>query len=469
MHGRQSVVAFLAVMALPFATVQVANAQDDGPPPSDRPSRDPLNRDPTIKTIFVHLGNGEPGVLYEPANPGPKAQIAVFAMHSAGDYLTHSSCTELSKRGYRVLCANNSNSKSGEFNDGILDGVLLQAKAAITFLRSYPGVKKIVLWGHSGGATVMTSYQDIAENGVAICQGEQMVRRCPDSLANLPPADGVILGDANWGIANDVLTGIDPSVTNDNGMVTVHPELDMYNPANGFNPAGSHFSTAFVRRFTAAQVKRYNDIVDLALERQAVIKAGKGMYSDNEPFIVAGAIFTGNKLYASDMSLLAHTQAAWPLIHKDGSVTTQIVHSVRVPSTTTNPSRTWRGALKTSVNGFLSTYALRATGDFGYGEVTAERGVIWRSTMASNPGNVEGIAVPFLTMAMTGSFEMGSAETIHNSVKGKDKTLVYIEGATHVYTPCVKCEKTPGQYGDTVKVTYDYADTWLSRPGRFIN
>jgi len=71
-------------------------------------------------------------------------------------------------------------------------------------------------------------------------------------------------------------------------------------------------------------------------------------------------------------------------------------------------------------------------------------------------------------MGMTGSFEMGSAETIHNHVKSKDNTLVYIEGAQHVYTPCTKCEKTPGQFGDTVKTVYDFADQWLSKPGRFM-
>ena len=70
-------------------------------------------------------------------------------------------------------------------------------------------------------------------------------------------------------------------------------------------------------------------------------------------------------------------------------------------------------------------------------------------------------------MAMTGSFEMGSAETIHNHVKGTDKTLVYIEGATHVYTTCTKCETTPGHWRSTVKTTYDYADKWLSESGRF--
>jgi hypothetical protein len=125
-------------------------------------------------------------------------------------------------------------------------------------------------------------------------------------------------------------------------------------------------------------------------------------------------------------------------------------------------------ALKTTVLGYLSTYAIRVTDDYGYGEETAETGVIWRSSRGSNPGNVEGVTVPFLTMAMTGSFEMGSAETIHNHVKGSDKTLIYIEGATHTYTPCKACEKTPGQFGDTVKTVYDYADSWLSKPGRFM-
>jgi hypothetical protein len=457
--------AILAAAALFALSATSAHAQLEPQRGALSPSN-PVNRDPAITATFVYLGNGTPAVLYEPANPGPKAQIAVFAMHSALDYLNHSSCTQLSRRGYRVLCANNANSKSGDFNDGNWDRVLLTAKAAVSFLRGYAGVRKVVLWGHSGGASVMTSYQNVAENGVKACQDAAKVWKCPDSLAGLPPADGIILGDPNWGIANDVLTGIDPAVSNENGMV-IDPSIDMYNPANGFNPAGSHFSAQFIRRFTAAQAARNNALVDLALARQAAIKAGKGNYQENEPFVIAGAVFTGNKLYASDMGLLAYTQKPWPLLHADGSITTQVVHSVRVPSTTENPSRTYRGALKTTVNGFLSSYAIRATPDFGYGAVTAERGVVFNSTLGSNPGNVQGVTVPFLTMAMTGSFEMGSAETIHNYVRSADKSLLYIEGATHNYDTCTKCEKVPGQYGDTMKLTYDYADLWLSAPGRF--
>ena len=425
---------------------------------------------PGVKTTFVHLGNGEPAVLYEPLNPGPKAQIAVFTMHSAGDELTTSTCTELSKRGYRVLCVNNSNDKSRDFNDGELDRINLETKKAVLWLRKYPGVKKIVLWGHSGGSTVATSYQDVAENGVKGCQDEVHIWKCPDTLANMPPADGIILGDANWGIANDVLTATDPSVSMDNGMKIIHPELDMFNPANGFNLAGSHYNPEYIHNFLLAQGKKNNEMIDLALKKLAEIKSGNADYSDDEPFVIAGSLFTQNKLYTSDLSLLNHTQKPWPLLHPDGSITTEIVHSVRVPTAKGNPSRSfYQAALKTTVTGFLSTYAIRVDPEkYGYGADTAESGVIWRSSRGSIPGNVEGITVPLLTMGMTGSFEMGAAETIHNHAKSKDKTLIYVDGASHGYPTCKACEKTPGQYGDTVKTIYDYADQWLSKPGRFM-
>jgi hypothetical protein len=451
-----------AVGALGLACAAPAVAQEGG----GQQARAPLPAG--VKTTFVPLGNGEPAVLYEPIKPGPKAEIAILAEHSALDYLTHSSCTELSKRGYRVLCVNNSNDKSRTFNGGTFDQVMLTTKKAMVYLRAYPGVKKVVLWGHSGGASVMTAYQDTAENGVAACQEAAKIWKCPDSLAGMPAADGVILGDPNFGIANNVLTAFDPAIGTDNGGTIVNPDLDMFNPKNGFKAEGSRYSPEFVRKFLAAQVKLNNLTVDRALERYAAIKAGKGQYADDEMFVVPGALFTQNKLYTSDMSLLNHTQKPWPLLHADGSTTTQIVHSVRVPTARTNNSNSLiNAALKTTVTGFLSTYAIRATEDFSYGETTAQTGVVWRSSRGSNPGNAEGISVPFLTMAMTGSFEMGSAEPIHEHLKSKDKTLVYVEGATHNYPACKACEKTPGQFGDTVKSTYDYADQWLNKPGRF--
>jgi len=164
---------------------------------------------------------------------------------------------------------------------------------------------------------------------------------------------------------------------------------------------------------------------------------------------------------------LSHTRKAWPLLRPDGTVVTQIVRTVRLPENATpeTPSMA-RGALKTTVKGFLTSYSIRVTDDYGYDEDTVH-GVDWTSTYSSNPGNAEGITVPLLILGMTGHWEYAAAEEIHDHAKSADKTLAYVEGATHGYSTCTKCEKTPGQFGNTMKTTYDYVDGWLSKKGRF--
>jgi hypothetical protein len=39
---------------------------------------------------------------------------------------------------------------------------------------------------------------------------------------------------------------------------------------------------------------------------------------------------------------------------------------------------------------------------------------------------------------------------------------VVIEGATHSFTPCKACEKTPGQYSNTMKNLFDYTAKWIN-------
>jgi len=430
-----------------------------------------LAQDAPIRSTFVKLGQGVPGVLYEPAAPGDKAQIGVFVMHSGGDYLTHSACSELSRRGYRVLCANNSSAKSGFTDDGTLDHTLLDARLGVAYLRQYPGVKKVVLLGHSGGGTLMSAYQDMAENGVKICQGPEKIVKCPDTLAGMPPADGLMLVDSNWGLAAMMLFSLDPAVIGESGGQNLNPRLDVFNPANGFDRAGSHYSAEFIRRFQAAEGRRNNQLIRAALARLAVINAGKGRYRDDEPFIIPGGSFRGgnNRLFSQDVELMSRTRQPWPLLRADGSSVTQIIRTVRVPENAVSHSASLEdGALTTTVHRFLSTFAIRVTDDFGYDQDSV-RGIDWNSTYSSPPGNVEGISVPLLTMGMTGHWEYLAAETIFSHAKSADKTLAFVEGATHGYTTCTKCERTPGQFGNTVKTTYDYVDGWLSKKGRFLN
>ena len=179
------------------------------------------------KTTFVSLGRGVPGVLYEPVTPVANSQIGILVMHSGADYLKFSACTELSKRGYRVLCANTSTSKSGFTDDTRRERIVSDAKFGVAYLRNFPGIRKVVLFGHSGGGGLMSSYQNIAENGIKICQEPEKIVKCPDSLAGLPPADGLMLLDSNFGPGAMMLFSIDPAVGSEENAQVLNPELDV--------------------------------------------------------------------------------------------------------------------------------------------------------------------------------------------------------------------------------------------------
>ena len=427
------------------------------------------------KSTFVSLAVGVPGLLSEPITPGPKAEIGVVVLHMRADNLSTEQwvpCPELAKRGYRALCANTSTSKSGFIADDDEDKMLLNIKLAVVYMRSHPGVKKVVLWGHSGGGALMSAYQNIAENGVHVCQRPEKLVKCPDSLAGMPAADGVMLIDSTFGEAGMAMFHLDPAIADEEKGRSVNPDLDMYNPKNGFDSKGSSYSPEFRRRYFANARDRMNRLVSKAQERLAKINAGEGNFADDEPFVIPGYSTPGSKLFTSDLSLWAHTRNPWPLLHPDGTVTTEIVHSVRVPRGTESASVSYsKGSMTTSVRRFLSTLAIRPTEEFGY-DASNVYGIDWKSGYENTVVSVEGVTKPLLQLGMTGSYEYFAAETIREHAKSSDKTLAYVEGATHLFAPCKECAVSKGlaenHYGDTIKTLFDYVDAWLSNPGRFL-
>jgi hypothetical protein len=156
-------------------------------------------------------------------------------------------------------------------------------------------------------------------------------------------------------------------------------------------------------------------------------------------------------------------------VHKDGSITTEIVQSVRPPNSSAfGPVKSSftplfiRGALDTSVHRFLNSWACRATKDYGYSE-NSITGIDWHSTYNSTPGNIEAVTVPLLVVGMgAGSLLISCEVAYEHAGRSPDKEIVFIEGATHVTRPI-----DPQKYGDTTKTTFDYIDGWLSKIGRF--
>jgi len=409
--------------------------------------------------------HGVPSVLYEPIEPGEKSQIAVLVIHSDEDFLGHSAGSGLAKRGYRVLCANTSN----RFDP--LDEKLVDVNVAVEYLRQILGVRKVVTLGHSGGATLMSAYQNAAENEAQAFQGPEKLIKCSD-IGELLPADGVMLLDSNYGNGVMTLLSLDPAVIIEDCGKNLDPELDLFDPTNGYDPQGSTYSDEFIRKYQKAQGERNNRLIDIALERLHAIESGKGKYADDEPFIVPAGAQNGfnNKLFPQDVRLLSRTRKAWPLLHADGSITTQIIPCVRRAKNNKSFSGLYRlGAIKSTVRTYLNSSAVRTTDDFGYDE-DSMYGVDWLSSYNCTPGNIMDVSAPLLVMGMTGGYEFLAAEIIYDKAeKCADKTIAFVEGATHGYDTAKECEAYPGQFGDTIKTLYDYVDKWLSQKGRFID
>jgi hypothetical protein len=351
------------------------------------------------------------------------------------------------------------------------DKLMLNVKLAVAHARTLTTVRKVVLFGHSGGGGMMSAYQNIAENDLKACQGPEKLIKCGDNLAGMPAADGIMLIDSTLGTPGTTLFSLDPAIADDDSGQPLIAELNIYNPKNGFNPKSPTYSDEFVARFHARQGERMNRLIANALDRLTKINAGHGRFSDDEPFIIPGAYPTTNKLNMQDMRLQAHTRNAWPLLHPDGSITTEVVHSVRVPRTleSQTPSLN-RGAITTTVRRFLNTYAVRTLPDYGFTADTL-RGIDYHSSWAIQLNSIEGISKPLLQMGMTGSHEFFIAETVREHAKSNDKTLAFVEGAVHGFGPCKECALAKGlpevYYGDTIKTLYDYIDGWLAKPGRF--
>lgn len=341
----------------------------------------------------------------------------------------------------------------------------------MVWLRNQTFIDKIVILGHSGGGAMMTAYQNVAENGATACNGPEKIYPCSDAMADLTPADGLMLLDANYGISTMALLSLNPAIMNENNAHKQNYSLSVYNPANGFsNNTQCNYTAEFKSRFQKGVVARNNRILKHAQERLKAIEAGDGMFSDDEPLTIPASLYVGfNNLYiTADVRSLHHTTYPWTLLEKNGTKN-QIVNSVRVPSGWTDISEQWEeAALKTTVRRYLSTMAIRANETF---DIKADGfdGIDFDSTQMAPVSSIKGVSVPLLNLGMTGHYEYLNAEKIHlAAIKSKGTAIAFVQGAQHTIDTCTECESYPGEFGNTVVTCFNYVAEWLSKKGRFV-
>ena len=394
------------------------------------------------------------GALYRP-DSGRTSPVAFLAIHRTSNFMSMIATKELSQRGFMVLGMNpRSDNNEAAVN---FEEIALDIKQGVEFLKQQPGIKAVILIGHSGGGPSTTYYQAVAEKGPSYCNGPHKLSKCSnDDVAALPKADGMVLLDAHPGNTINTLRSLNPAVTNEGKPDDLDPALDPFSPQNGFNAKGnSHYSAEFIDRYSKAQSGRMNRLIDKAQQMQADLKSGKDQRGDDAPFIAFR-----DRARLSDIStdVWCCTERPEKLLKNDGSISREVVHSVRVstPKNAKVDTSLNGGALFLTVKSFLSANAIRSKDALSDIDICSSN----NSTLCA----VQSISVPMLVMAMGGHYFIKDGETIFDLSASKDKDFVVVEGAVHGMTPCKPCsEQTGVSYDNATRNLYDYVANWANK------
>lgn len=186
----------------------------------------------------------------------PGASTVVCLMHPRQD-LTHHPLVPMLLAAGAAVWTQHARSVN---NDLALvhEQALLDVAAGMAFLREQ-GFDSIVTLGHSGGGPLYAFYLEQAglapSERIAATPGGR-----PTGLADaeMPLADGAVFLAPHPGQGRLLLACIDPSVADEQDPMSVVPELDAFDPGNGFAepPTSSTYTPEFLARYREAQRDR---------------------------------------------------------------------------------------------------------------------------------------------------------------------------------------------------------------------
>lgn len=373
-----------------------------------------------LEIVFFRSEDGvrSRGILYLP--PQGNASTVVVSAHPESDTSFDWRFPHFAKAGIAGLGIHHRYVRDDTHL--IMEEVMLDIAAAVRYLRKERGFKNIILLGHSGGGSTMAFYQSQAEKRPphrvsATGSGD------PPNLNeyDLPPGDGLIVSAAHWGRGWTVLHRLDPSVADESDPVSVIPELDMYNPENGFRepPEPSKYSPEFVRKYEAAQEARMQRLVAQAREYVREQNMYREMMKDPN----------------------FHKRPVWERIMIQRRAVTERIMviyrreaSLKYTDLSLDPSDRVVGS-----NRGFKPHLQNYMGGFHPQPITP-RAFLSSESTASNVfllKDIETVTVPTLVICGTADRNEWPSEQkkIYEAAGARDKEIIWIEGADHPYLP----------------------------------
>ncbi|WP_319457060.1 alpha/beta hydrolase [Mycobacterium sp. RTGN6] len=254
-------------------------------------------------TLITYDGEVTRGTLYRPVN----ASGTVFClMHPRQDLRQHPIIPDILAAGDSVWAQ--AGREVGNDLRLVHENALLDVAAGLEWLQHT--YSHVVLIGHSGGAGLYSFYTEQAqtEPGARIANtpggAPTKLREAP-----MPVPDALSLIAPHPGQGKLLLAAIDPSVTDESDPLSVDPELDPFDPRNGFGTAedgGSHYAEGFVTAYRAAQAQRVarideraRELIDRQMSARKKVKSGTGTREDGRQSILTPIITT----YRTDADL----------------------------------------------------------------------------------------------------------------------------------------------------------------------
>lgn len=210
------------------------------------------------------------------------SKTALVAMHPIGapGYLPVFS--QLARSGHHVIaCASRYSTGDGSLQ---MENVISDVAACVRDARERLGYEKVVLVGWSGGGSIMAGFQAEAEN--PIIRQTAAGEATPLAGASLLAADGLILV-ASHRSRHHLITGqLDASIVDELDPDNRHAEFDLYDP---INPAQPPYSSDFLDKYRAAQLRRNRSISEFARRKLADLKS-QGDEAGEHCFVVHGTM-----------------------------------------------------------------------------------------------------------------------------------------------------------------------------------